>query len=1312
MNLEALRGDARKAAERVLGYLNFSSGTPDPGFLRGLDDLFGAIQAAGGGDGPTWRVLSGLLSEHLGTVRRGGEAFAQADQAEAVLRLVFDEVLPAYREFHRDLLFHLDDEELFRPLLIGRICEAVLRLGGPFSEKDRIIRGTLQTVNDYIGYRPVAVLETERKIQPYEHEWVRPIPLYVRGAGVAVGRYRELVERALAILEETDPAVLFQAWFEPAQLDELALDPRAYDFDHPVNKRPNYLFGQWDMHCLDNSGRCRRFVVQQAALDAMLARIEERAELPYEEVLFEEAAVLAGTMLMGSGISGNRPDAHSGDTTLATLIVPIASYRDQFYEQVLKWMTGAHGDRLRAESLELRQPFGGARQHFNQQLARRRALQLQHVHLAAFYAHMGHAEAAKRQVDVVPVASARVQCEIHCRLTAARLKLDARRLDEAAALLPEIEDLLHRGIECGALVDPWNILGFGAQFSLFPAVENSIHDHRVDELLDLMGAIFDLYSRLLKEAAAGGEDELRSRLSEGLEKLADWWDQFASTEVDSIEGISGHETRESAEHVATVLAARRAAGAAAGDIAFWRDQLAHFHSAKSYALVVEALLEHGDLSAAMGLLVQWISQAPNVPLVEETYSFHELATRWMEQLWQKGLTPAKAEEEAPDEGRCWKLAKKFLDYLEANAEEYWEVPEFELSSESVAAEDEDENEMEEDDEDDLFRAAYEDVTYRDSTDDGLESEIVEGFYDAGDFELLAEADRISRRLALLTTLAGLWKQAVTSQLAARDSSGSRDTVLAGWLDRAAANRKNLLGLLDDVSGFPLADPRSTVESLLEYDRQRSVKEMLLEQTITTCVETADAALLIRCAMKRSRRAATMYDWEEPGVKVLRAVLRGDTASVQRQWGAITQALLGQPLLYVALARGGPAEKIVASRSVQGVLRRLLVYLPRLGMLRETTSLLETIQDMEVDHPVGPGGITDFHDMFRIGCKGIVRGLVVSADDWEPAGDDLDDLLIGCLEQISEVLLKIWLVHSRGVRLSVLESVSDEKRWQRLREFIEQYGADLFTQHFMSLGNLNGILHQGVDEYLRALEEEADDEEQPRLVHDLDRRLPRAEGVRRLTQILEAVVENYPEYIDYNTITTQSDRGEMLYSLLDFLRLRVSYDRIAWNLQPVVLAHDVLVRQGRESAAEIWRNAVAERTADVADEHRQRYDALAREYGMHLPTIADRLAERFVHPLAVDQLRALIRPAWEPLKRGEVTDAVTRLEHAIETFATEVSGAGIDLPGWLEAIEEELGAVAAPGIADELSPDPGIEIPEVRLNWEQAQAEVEALAEER
>ena len=175
---------------------------------------------------------------------------------------------PAYREFHRDLLFHQTDETLFQPFFIGRVCEAVLQQGGPWDEPDGSSRRALHQLNDYLGHRPVAVLRTEQKIQPYDHEWVRPIPLWIRGAGVAHGPYRELVETALAILDATDPALLFDAMFALEQLDELAFDPRAYDFDHPVNKRPNYLFGQWDMNKLDNAGRCRRFVLQQVTLDA------------------------------------------------------------------------------------------------------------------------------------------------------------------------------------------------------------------------------------------------------------------------------------------------------------------------------------------------------------------------------------------------------------------------------------------------------------------------------------------------------------------------------------------------------------------------------------------------------------------------------------------------------------------------------------------------------------------------------------------------------------------------------------------------------------------------------------------------------------------------------------------------------------------------------------------------------------------------------------------------------------------------------------------------------------------------------------
>ena len=63
----------------------------------------------------------------------------------------------------------------------------------------------------------------------------------------------------------------------------------------------------------------------------------------------------------------------------------IAVYRDAFYERLLEGLSGPHAERLQAEAVALRQPLGGARQHFNQHLARRRAEQLQQVQLGAAF---------------------------------------------------------------------------------------------------------------------------------------------------------------------------------------------------------------------------------------------------------------------------------------------------------------------------------------------------------------------------------------------------------------------------------------------------------------------------------------------------------------------------------------------------------------------------------------------------------------------------------------------------------------------------------------------------------------------------------------------------------------------------------------------------------------------------------------------------------------------------------------------------------------------------------------------------------------
>ncbi len=916
-------------------------------------------------------------------------------------------------------------------------------------------------------------------------------------------------------------------------------------------------------------------------------------------------------------------------------------------------------------------------------------------------------------------------CDMRCHLAAGHLAVERDQLHEAAEQLPQVERALHAAIECGAMVDPWNILGFGGQYSLFPAIENTIHDHRVDELLDMIGDIFALYVRIHKAAAASGDTALQQKLAEGLAELARWWDKFATPEVGSIEGISGQATLESAERVATALRAWHEAGAAAGDVGFWRQHVDEFHSAKAYTLVIETLLDHRDPVAAMALLVQWLSQAEEIPLTEEDYSFHDLALLWMEDLWRDEHAAASPAGTPPSEGGSlqqpveqvispsdrWPLARKFLDYLEANAEEYWQVPHFEMAAEVLGGDVEDEELPEDDEESDIFEAAYEHVTYRDSTDDGIEGDMFDTGESPTDFEMVGEAERIVNRLSFLTTVAHLWKLCATASLSI--DAADRDDVLSGWLSQAERNHQKLSELLESVHRYRVLPPRGTQESLIEYDRRRSIKETLLEEIIEACVETADAAAMVRASMRR-RSEPGETGWQLPAGDVLSAVLRGDVAEVRRTLPALLSILEKQPLLYVALARGGNPQRIVASRGLQYVLRRLLDYLPRLGLLVETYRLLETAQTMEAAHPVGPGAITEFDRVFEIACQSITRCLAVASSSWNKAGSASrrsDKKLVDCLEQVVEVLLRCWLTHSHGVRLSVLESVSDAQQWRHFRQFIERYGGDLFTQRFMSMGNLRGILHQGVREYLEDLVENPDADEDYRLLNELGSVIPIDEASHWLGVAIEAVAQNYGQYVDYNSITTQSDRGNMLYTLMDFLRLRAHYDRLAWNLRPVILAHHVLVNHGREGAAEIWRSAVAERTSPIAEDHLKRFNRLCKKYGMRLPSIAEHLGERFIRPLEVDQLCALLRPAVDEIRNGKLAGSCKELEAHIARFTEDTPGAGFELPSWLEALEREMERVQWQADEGDDVLDPLFQLPEVHLTKDEVQDQLGQMIDE-
>jgi hypothetical protein len=1298
MDVGNLPPQAQTALDEVLGYLNFSSGAPDPRFQHNINLLFGSLEAPENRASRPWITLRRLLEERLSDVQGKPGPFEQDAQVAAVLPLAFDRVLPAYRQFHGDLLRHQSDAGLFQPFFLSKVFQTILKQHGPWDETDRIVEATVSQLNDFLGYRPVAVLNTPQKIEPYPHEWVCPIPLYLHGVGVAVGKYHDLIASALALLEKTPAEILDQAWFDPKLIDELSLDPRAYDFDHPATKRPNHHFGQWDPHLLDRQGQFRRFILQEVTLDAIWQRVEESADIPVEERLFEAAAVLAGTMLMASAIYGRGPDSHDSGTTLAKLLPRIAACRDAFYSQLLGSVTGPHGERLRTEAALLRQPFGGARQHLNQRLARLRATQLQHVHLAQLFARMGHPEASSRQAEIVPVASARMLCKINGRLTTGHRALDLGQLEQAADLLAQMEDLLHRAIQCGAMVDPWNILGFQGQFSLFPALENSVRDHRVDVLIHVVRQILGMYARAEGEAAAAGNAALQAQLSKQLGQFARWWDKFGTLGISGIESLSGREAAESAGHVASALGAWHEAGEASGDIAFWRQHVSRFNSPKAYALVVEALLAKDDLIAARALLMQWLSQHEQIPLAEGDYSFHALSLRW---LAAASHDPVDAE---ASDRHGWSLARKFFEYLEANADEYWDVPRFEWEgSMSPGGKRRDSSDDEEDTEN-PFSAAYDEMSYRDSTADGNEGETIEGGGPAPtDFELEWEASRIGKRLDFLQTVARLWKLAAARTLALADLP-ERDETLLGWFTQAHANRQRLLKLLEAVRSYRLPPPKSTHEALVEYDRRRMIKESLLGRIIATCVETSRAARFAIAAVSGPASAPELPGWEQIAAEALRAMLLGDPASLRASFARLRPALEKQPVLYVPLAKNGDPCWIVAAQTMQRLLLTLLRGMPQLGLLSETCQLIATAQAMEKNRPTGEGVVTEFDRLFEVGYLASVECLVAAASDERIS----DAELIDGLQSMTESLLKRWIEHSRSLRLSVLEKVSEKDRWQALVDFVERYGHDLFTPRFLNLGNLRAILHQSVDAWLRKLEEESDADDEPlQLLKDLGGRLPRASAIEHLTLIIEAIVENYGEYKDFNSTTTQSDRGEHLHMLLDILRLKASYQRFSWSIKPVVMAHDVLVRRGKMAAAELWRRAVAQRTSEVADWHLRRLDELTRRFGMRLPTVADRLQERFVHQMAIDRLRALVRPAIEEARHGELPTAFNLLEQEIADFTDRPTGAGLDVPFWLSELEDEAELAVSADRQGEFTADEQLDIPHSRLSWEALQNQIKS-----
>ena len=167
-----------------------------------------------------------------------------------------------------------------------------------------------------------------------------------------------------------------------------------------------------------------------------------------------------------------------------------------------------------------------------------------------------------------------------------------------------------------------------------------------------------------------------------------------------------------AQNVAEALNLWHKGGAATGDVAFWVPHAEMLDAPKSYVLIVDTLLEHSDYVTSSALLMHWLSQSDSVPLERGSCSFHRQAQQWMQSICQQPRTK-RADAEA-----LWPMIRRFFDQMEANAEQFWEVPEFSLSRANSREPDDDSIDSSEEDDpdsDQLFSAAYENVVYHDST---------------------------------------------------------------------------------------------------------------------------------------------------------------------------------------------------------------------------------------------------------------------------------------------------------------------------------------------------------------------------------------------------------------------------------------------------------------------------------------------------------------------------------------------------------------------------------------------------------------------
>ena len=297
-------------------------------------------------------------------------------------------------------------------------------------------------------------------------------------------------------------------------------------------------------------------------------------------------------------------------------------YRDAFYEQLLGKLKGSARRAVAGRGARAAAAVRAARGSTSTSILRGAGReQLQHVHLAQLFAAIGYTEAAARQAAVVPVASARMTCEMRCRLTTGAPGHRTRSTRRGGRSSCRRSRTCCTGrSSAGRSSIPGTCWASAASTACFPPSRTASTTIASTSCSSMVSDIFALYVRIAEAARPPARRTCTRQLSRDLAALAAWWDKFATDEV----GLGGRHLRARQRwNRPSTWPPRCGPGTTpAPPPATWPSggsTWSEFRSPKAYALVIDTLLDHRDPVAAMALLVQWLSQAEEIPLVEEDY---------------------------------------------------------------------------------------------------------------------------------------------------------------------------------------------------------------------------------------------------------------------------------------------------------------------------------------------------------------------------------------------------------------------------------------------------------------------------------------------------------------------------------------------------------------------------------------------------------------------------------------------------------------------------------------------------------------------